>query len=184
MMINEKIICAGFGGQGVMLMGQLLSYAANEKKLNTLWYPSYGPETRGGTANCSVTISEQKVNSPVISQADTIFIMNSPSLDKFEPKVKPGGRILVNSSLVERKVNRDDINAYYIPVNEIAVKLGNPRVANMVMIGAYLQLTKLFTKDEILDILKQSFGEEKAHLIAINDEAINAGMEYIANNYQ
>lgn len=79
MMINEKIICAGFGGQGVMLMGQLLSYAANEKKLNTLWYPSYGPETRGGTANCSVTISEQKVNSPVISQADTIFIMNSPS---------------------------------------------------------------------------------------------------------
>lgn len=182
-MINEKVICAGFGGQGVMLMGQLLAYAANEKNLNTLWYPSYGPETRGGTANCSVTISEQKVNSPVISQADSIFIMNSPSLDKFESKVKPGGRILINSSLVERKVNRDDINAYYIPVNDIAVKLGNPRVANMIMIGSYIQLTNLFTKDEILNILIQSFGEEKAHLIGINDEAIKTGMDYIKEHY-
>jgi|SRR5690554_1944841 len=183
-MINEKIICAGFGGQGVMLMGQLLAYSANDNDLNTLWYPSYGPETRGGTANCSVTISEQKVNSPVISQADSIFIMNSPSLDKFESKVRPGGRILINSSLVERKINRDDIEAYYIPVNDIAVKLGNPRVANMVMIGAYLQLTKLFEKEEVLKILKKSFGEAKAHLIEINDEAIEAGKKYIQENYE
>ena len=89
-MIDEKIICAGFGGQGVMLLGQLLAYAANEKGLNTLWYPSYGPETRGGTANCSVTISEKPVNSPVISQADTIMVLNKPSLDKFESKVNRG----------------------------------------------------------------------------------------------
>ncbi len=183
-MITEKIICAGFGGQGVMLMGQLLAYAANDNNLNTLWYPSYGPETRGGTANCSVTISEAKVNSPVISQADSVFIMNSPSLDKFESKVKPGGRILINSSLAEKKVERDDINAYYIPVNDIAYKLGNPRVANMIMIGAYIQLTQLFEKEEILKILRKSFGEEKAHLIPINDEAIEAGKKYIQENYK
>ncbi len=183
-MINEKVICAGFGGQGVMLMGQLLSYAANENNLNTLWYPSYGPETRGGTANCSVTISEAKVNSPVISQADSIFIMNNPSLDKFEDKVKPGGRILINSSLVERKINRQDINAYYIPVNEMAVDLGNGRVANMIMIGAYLEITNLFEKEIILKLLKKSFGDAKAHLIEINDTAIEAGKQYIRDHYK
>ncbi|QVK19561.1 2-oxoacid:acceptor oxidoreductase family protein [Mycoplasmatota bacterium] len=182
--MNEKVICAGFGGQGVMLMGQLLAYSANEKNLNTLWYPSYGPETRGGTANCSVTISESKVNSPVISQPDTIFIMNNPSLDKFESKVKPGGRILINSSLVERNIDRTDINAYYIPVNDMAVQLGNGRVANMIMIGAYLQLTKLFDKEVILKILKKSFGDAKAHLIEINDQAIEAGKQYIIEHYE
>lgn len=182
-MISEKIICAGFGGQGVMLMGQLLSYAANEHNLNTLWYPSYGPETRGGTANCSVTISENKVNSPVISQADTIFVMNLPSLAKFEGKVKPGGRILINSSLVDRKTERTDVKAYYIPANEIALKLGNPRVANMVMIGAYLEITKLFDKETIIKLLTKSFGEEKAHLIPINDAAIQAGIDFIKENY-
>ncbi|HEY8365134.1 MAG TPA: 2-oxoacid:acceptor oxidoreductase family protein [Haloplasmataceae bacterium] len=183
-MINEKVICAGFGGQGVMLMGQLLAYAANDSNLNTLWYPSYGPETRGGTANCSVTISEEPVNSPVISKADTIFIMNNPSLDKFESKVKPGGRILINSSLVDRKIHRDDINAYYIPANEIALELGNSRVANMIMIGAYLQITKLFEKEIILKILKKSFGEAKAHLLGINDKAIEAGRDYIKTHYE
>lgn len=182
-MINEKVICAGFGGQGVMLMGQLLAYSANENNLNTLWYPSYGPETRGGTANCSVTISDAKVNSPVISQPDTIFIMNNPSLDKFESKVKSGGRMLINSSLVERNITRTDIKAYYIPVNDMAVQLGNGRVANMIMIGAYLQITKLFDKEVILKILKKSFGEAKAHLIDINDEAIEAGKQYIKEHY-
>ncbi len=183
-MINEQIICAGFGGQGVMLMGQLLAYSANDNDLNTLWYPSYGPETRGGTANCSVTISEAKVNSPVISKADTIFIMNGPSLDKFESKVKSGGKILINSSLVERNIERDDIKAYFIPVNEMAVKLGNGKVANMIMIGAYLQITKIFDKETILKILKKSFGEAKAHLIDINDKAIEAGMNYIKEHYE
>ncbi len=182
-MINEKIICAGFGGQGVMLIGQLLAYAANENNLNTLWYPSYGPETRGGTANCSVTISEQKVNSPVISQADSIFVLNGPSLDKFEGKVKPGGNLIINSSLATRKANRDDINVYYIPASEIAVELGNSKVTNMIMMGAYLEITKLFDKEVILKILKKSFGDAKAHLITINDKAIEAGRTYIKENY-
>lgn len=178
-MINEKVICAGFGGQGVMLIGQLLAYAANENNLNTLWYPSYGPETRGGTANCSVTISSELVNSPVISQASTIFVLNGPSLDKFEDKVMPGGNIIINSSLATRKVKRDDINVYYIPANEMAVELGNSRVTNMIMLGAYLEITKLFEKEVILKILRKSFGEAKAHLIEVNDRAIEAGKKFV-----
>lgn len=178
-MINEKIICAGFGGQGVMLIGQLLSYAANERQLNTLWFPSYGPETRGGTANCSVTISDKLVNSPVISKPDAIIVMNSPSLDKFEAKVRPGGKIFINSSLVERKVNRDDVEVYYIPATDTAVDLGNSRVANMVILGAYLKATQMFEKDEILKLLKKSFGEKKAHLIGINDKALDLGANLV-----
>jgi len=182
-MIDEKIICAGFGGQGVMLLGQLLAYAANEKGLNTLWYPSYGPETRGGTANCSVTISEKTVNSPVISQADTIMVLNKPSLDKFESKVKPGGRLFVNSSLIDSQANRTDVETFYIPANEIAGKIGNFRVANMVMLGAYLAKTKLFDNETIVKLLAKTFGEQKAHLVALNQEALTAGRDYFHKNY-
>jgi 2-oxoglutarate ferredoxin oxidoreductase subunit gamma len=179
-MVNQKIICAGFGGQGIMLMGQLLAYAANENHLNTLWLPSYGPETRGGTANCSVTISSEVVNSPVISQADTIIVMNKPSLEKFENRVKPGGILLINSSLIDVKVARDDIEVVYIPVNDMAVNLGNLKVANMVMLGAFLGKTRLFDKEEILKLLRKTFGDKKANLIEVNDQALEAGMKFVA----
>jgi 2-oxoglutarate ferredoxin oxidoreductase subunit gamma len=182
-MIDEKVICAGFGGQGVMLLGQLMAYAANEKGLNTLWYPSYGPETRGGTANCSITISEKPVNSPVISKADTIIVLNKPSLDKFEGKVKPGGRLFINSSLIDAKATRTDIEAFYIPANEIAGKIGNFKVANMVMLGAYLAKTKLFKNDLIIKLLAKTFGEQKAHLVLLNQEALTAGRDYFNKNY-
>jgi len=174
-MINEKVIIAGFGGQGVMLMGQLLSYAATKKELNTLWFPSYGPETRGGTANCSVTISESLVNSPVISTPDSIIIMNKPSLDKFQPKLKKGGNLFLNSTLVKDVVVRDDVNVYSINANTIAKDLGNDKVANMVVLGAYLAVTKIFTEEEVLDILKQKFTGSKADLIEINRAALKAG---------
>ncbi|MDF2699609.1 MAG: porC [Haloplasmataceae bacterium] len=178
-MNSEKINCAGFGGQGVMLIGQLLAYAANEEGFNTLWYPSYGPETRGGTANCSVTISKQPVNSPVISKADSIIIMNKPSLDKFEDKVRPDGKIFINSTLVNKKVNRSDVEVFYIPVNDMAAELGNPKVANLIMLGAYLESTKLFEDEVIIKLLKKSFGENKAHLIPINQQALQAGRIFI-----
>lgn len=183
-MISEKIICAGFGGQGVMLIGQLLAYAANERGFNTLWYPSYGPETRGGTANCSVTISEVPVNSPVISKADTVIVMNKPSLEKFEDKVKPLGKLFVNSSLIDQKSVRTDIEVFYIPVNEIAGQLGNFKVANMVMLGAYLAKTQLFDDQLIIKLLEKLFGEKKAHLISLNQKAITAGREYYNQNYK
>ncbi len=178
-MINEKTIIAGFGGQGVMLMGQLLSFAATEKDINTLWFPSYGPETRGGTANCSVTISDEHVNSPVISTPDTIIIMNKPSLAKFQPKLKVNGICLVNSSLVKDEEYRDDIRVYEVDANNIAKELGNLKVANMVMLGAYLALTKVFTEDEVLGILKKKFTGSKAKLIEINKYALEAGRKAV-----
>ncbi|MBN2604474.1 MAG: 2-oxoacid:acceptor oxidoreductase family protein [Bacilli bacterium] len=178
-MINEKVIIAGFGGQGVMLMGQLLSYAATEKKINTLWFPSYGPETRGGTANCSVTISDSYVNSPVISTPDSIIIMNKPSLAKFQPKLKAGGHLFLNTSLVTDVECREDVIVHEIPANEIAAELGNVKVSNMVVLGAYLAITKLFTEEEVLDILKKKFTGSKANLIEVNRKALEAGRKAV-----
>lgn len=178
-MINEKVIIAGFGGQGVMLMGQLLSYTATEKDINTLWFPSYGPETRGGTANCSVTISDAYVNSPVISTPDSIIIMNKPSLEKFQPKLKKDGNLFLNSSLVVDVETRKDVNVYSIPANDIATSLGNIKVANMVMLGAYLAITKLFDQESILEILKQKFTGTKASLITINKKALEEGRKAV-----
>ncbi|MBQ7612982.1 MAG: 2-oxoacid:acceptor oxidoreductase family protein [Spirochaetaceae bacterium] len=177
--MNEKLIIAGFGGQGVMTLGQLLCYTANNKDLHTLWFPSYGPETRGGTANCSVLISDTPINSPVISVPDTAIVLNLPSLTKFMPKVKAGGNFFYNSSLIEPENLRTDLNVYEVPVNDIAAKLGNLKVANIVMLGAYLAVTKFFNKEEIEAVLKKTFGEKKQHLIPINMEALDAGRDYL-----
>jgi len=178
-MVNEKVIVAGFGGQGVMLMGQVLSYCATEKTINTLWFPSYGPETRGGTANCSVTISEESVNSPVISTPDSIIIMNKPSLAKFMPKLKKDGNLFVNTSLVKDLEYRDDVNVYEIPVNDLALKLGNLKVANMIMLGAYLEVTKIFTNEEVIEIIKKKFTGSKAALVEINKQALETGRQSV-----
>ncbi len=137
--MEERIIIAGFGGQGVMAMGQLLTYAGMIEGKHVSWLPSYGPEMRGGTANCSVIVSSEPVGSPVVVNSTTAIVMNKPSLDKFEPSVNKGGRLFINSSLIEQKSKRDDIEVYYISANEIADELGNMRVANMVMLGAYFR---------------------------------------------
>jgi 2-oxoglutarate ferredoxin oxidoreductase subunit gamma len=178
-MINEKLIVAGFGGQGVMTLGQMLAYMATEKGLNTLWFPSYGPETRGGTANCSVTISESPVNSPVISKPDSIIIMNKPSLSKFQPMVKEGGYSFINSDLVRDLPFRENIRTIEVPANSIALELGNIKVANMVMMGAYLKATELFSLEEVKNIMSQKFTGSKSKLIDTNMNAILRGMEYV-----
>lgn len=176
----EKVIMAGFGGQGVMSMGQLLTYAGMIENKNVSWLPSYGPEMRGGTANCNVIVSESLIGSPVITNDATCTIaMNLPSLIKFEKDVVSGGKVLVNSSLIDRKVERDDVEVYYIPANEIAVELGNAKVANMVMLGAYLELTKAVEFETISKAFKKVFGENKAHLIPINQEALKKGAEAV-----
>ena len=176
--MTERMVIAGFGGQGVMLMGQLLAYAATKKGLNTLWFPSYGPETRGGTANCQVIISDEEIYSPVFSECETVIAMNEPSLDKFEDKVVPGGTLFVNSDLVNRKVERTDIKVIEVPVNKIAIELGVSRVANMVMLGNYLKEANVFADKDIIDVLKKMFGEGKAHLIEVNEKAIARGRNY------
>lgn len=175
-MLNEKVICAGFGGQGIMLIGQLMTYAGMLEGKQVSWLPSYGPEMRGGTANCNVMISEKPIGSPVISNdATTAIIMNLPSLDKFELEVIPGGTVIINSSLIEKKSSRTDLKAYYVPANDIALELGNPRVANMVMLGAFIELTKAVTPEMVLKALEKTFGPSKAHLLPLNDEALKRG---------
>jgi len=177
--MEERIIIAGFGGQGVMAMGQLLTYAGMIEGKQVSWLPSYGPEMRGGTANCNVVISSDDVGSPVVLDANTAIIMNKPSLDKFENSVVKGGKLFINSSLIDRKSERDDIEVYYVPCNEIAGELGNARVANMVMLGAYLEATKVVSVDSVLAGFTKVFGEGKAHLLPINKEAIEKGAEAI-----
>lgn len=181
-MVNEKIICAGFGGQGVMSMGQLLTYAGMIEGKEVSWLPSYGPEMRGGTANCHVMVSDTLIGSPVITDdATCAIIMNLPSLDKFEADVTPGGLVLINSSLIPKKVTRDDVKAYYIPANEIAGDLGNAKVANLVMLGAYLELVSPVKVETIIEALKKVFGPSKAHLLPMNEMALKKGAESIKN---
>jgi len=179
-MSTARVICAGFGGQGVMSMGQLLTYAGMIEGKEVSWLPSYGPEMRGGTANCSVTVSDKPVGSPVISgDATSAIVMNLPSLEKFESEVKPGGKILVNSSLIERKVERKDVDVYYIPANDIALELGNPKVANMIMLGAYLKTEPTVEVDSILEAFKKVFGPSKEKFIPLNKDALEKGANSI-----
>lgn len=179
-MSTARVICAGFGGQGVMSMGQLLTYAGMLEGKEVSWLPSYGPEMRGGTANCAVTVSDKPVGSPLISDdATCAIIMNLPSLDKFENDVMPGGKVLINSSLIERKIEREDVEAYYINANELANDLGNPRVANMVMLGAYLELTKTVDVESVLEAFKKVFGPSKEKFVPLNKEALLKGAEAV-----
>ncbi len=180
--MEEKIVIAGFGGQGVMALGQLLTFSGMTEGKNVSWLPSYGPEMRGGTANCNVVISTEKVGSPVVIDSTSAIVMNRPSLDKFEEGVVENGKLFINSSLIDRETTRDNIDVYYIPANEIANDLGNPRVANMVMLGAYLEATKSVEVDTILNKAFQAvFGESKAHLLPINKEALEKGADLVKN---
>lgn len=183
-MLNEKVICAGFGGQGVMSMGQLLTYAGMLENKQVSWLPSYGPEMRGGTANCNVMISEQPIGSPVITKdATAAIVMNLPSLDKFESNVAPGGLVIVNSSLIPKKVAREDVKAFYVPANEIAGELGNIKAANMVILGAYLEVSGYpVSIASIVEALKKVFGSSKAHLIPMNEDALRRGAESVKAN--
>ena len=168
-------IFAGFGGQGVLLIGQLIAYAGMYEGRNVSWLPSYGPEMRGGTANCSVVVSDDPIASPVLSMADCVIAMNTPSLEKFEANVNPGGKLFINSSIIEKKATRTDIDVYYVPCNEIADQLGNPKVLNMAMLGAILEATNVVKVDSVLDALLYKLGEKKAKLIPLNRQAIEMG---------
>lgn len=177
--MQERVIMAGFGGQGVMSMGQLLAYAGMIENKNVSWLPSYGPEMRGGTANCNVMVSDDLIGSPIVTEATAAIVMNRPSLDKFEKDVMENGNLLINSSLIDRKTNRDNVNAYYIDANGIANDLGNSKVANMVMLGAYLELSKAVKVESIVEALRKVFGESKAHLIPLNEEALEKGAQAV-----
>lgn len=175
----RTIRISGFGGQGVMLTGQLLAYAANKQGLYSLWVPTYGPETRGGTANCSITISDKPIYSPVFQKSDDLIIFNEPSLAKFGNKIKSGGNIFYNSSLIKQEVHPDDAHVYAVPMSELAQSLDKPQVANMVMLGAYLKKTKIFKEEAIIDSLKYLLGTKKVAMVPINQTALAIGFEYL-----
>ncbi len=159
--MEQKVICAGFGGQGILSLGKFMVYAGMEEGLEVTWLPSYGPEMRGGTANCSVVLSDKPVASPLITKPHVLIAMNSPSLDKFEHKVLPGGTVLINSDLIEKKVERKDLTAKYINANQIANKVGSPRSANIVMLGAFVKAGKVVTKEAASHALMHQFEGKK-----------------------
>ncbi len=175
--MKEEIIIAGFGGQGVMSMGMLISYSGMKEGKEVSWMPSYGPEMRGGTANCTVIVSDKKIPSPLTSKADTVIAMNLPSMEKFSGMVKAGGYLFINSSLISKSCERDDIEVIKVPVNDIANKLGNSRIANMVMLGAYLSRKKIVDLEIIKKSLYNVLPERRHNLIPLNEKALDEGQE-------
>jgi 2-oxoglutarate ferredoxin oxidoreductase subunit gamma len=173
--MTEEIIIAGFGGQGVLSMGQTLGYAAMVEGKEVSWMPSYGPEMRGGTANCITIVSDEKISSPIISRFDTAILLNQPSMEKFENKVKPGGIMIYESTNILRASERKDIEIYAIPAADEANKMNNAKVANMILLGAFLERKPVVNIDSIIEALKKVLPERYHHLLKLNREALEAG---------
>jgi 2-oxoglutarate ferredoxin oxidoreductase subunit gamma len=178
--MQSEIILSGFGGQGIMFAGQIITYAAMDADKEVTWIPSYGPEMRGGTANCTVVIADEEIGSPVVKNPDVALVMNLPSLDKYEALVKPGGMLVVNESMVDRAAKRKDISVVSIPCNKIAEELGNPRLANMVAVGALLAGMKSITLADIETALNNHMPGRHKSLLPKNVEALKKGAEYAA----
>jgi 2-oxoglutarate ferredoxin oxidoreductase subunit gamma len=176
--MQTEVFLAGFGGQGVMFAGQVLSYAAMDAGREVTWIPSYGPEMRGGTANCTVVIADEEIGSPLVQDPPAVIVMNLPSLDKYEPTVKAGGVLVVNSSMVDRDVTRSDITWVSLPCNEIAEQAGDRRMANIVAMGALLTLVPVLTLEEVESSLRAHMPGRHKHLLPKNLEALKRGAEY------
>ena len=173
--MTERIICAGFGGQGIVTMGKMLAWAGILEEKNVTCIPKYGAEMRGGTAHCMVIISDNLISSPLVSVPDSVIIMNLPSLIKFEERLKAKGNLFLNSSLIKKETKRKDIKVIKIPATEIATKLGNKQVANMVMLGVYFKQKKMFSEENAIKVLKKVLNKE--HLLSVNKQAIQKGMD-------
>jgi 2-oxoglutarate ferredoxin oxidoreductase subunit gamma len=174
--MQNDVIMAGFGGQGILLIGKMLAYAGMHEGKEVSWLPSYGPEMRGGTCNCTVVISDKPVGSPVIQSPRAVVAMNLPSLEKFEPDMRAGGHLVINTSLINRGAMRDDVEVVEIPANQIAQDLGNPRGANMVALGAYVGATGAVSLEQVEAVVRQTFAA-KPSVIDVNLEALHRGYE-------
>lgn len=175
----HEIIFAGFGGQGVLSMGQIIAYGGLTEGNEVSWMPSYGPEMRGGTANCIVIVSEKRISSPMITKFDSAILLNQPSLDKFESAVKPGGLLVYEKSTIIHPPTRDDIDIVCIPAIEEADKLEAKQVANMVLVGAFLEKIPIVGIDTIVSTLKKVLPERRHNLIPVNEKALARGKELI-----
>lgn len=176
--MTSNILIAGFGGQGILFAGKFVAYDGLLENREVSWLPSYGPEMRGGTANCSIIVSDTKIGSPIVSNPDILIAMNLPSLDKYEAETVSGGKIFVDSSLIERKVERADVQAYYIPATALASEHNLPGLANMIMIGYMMKQTGLIPLENIEKALKKVVSARKMDLFELNKTAIELGYHY------
>jgi len=172
--MEEKIVIAGFGGQGVLSLGQFIAYSAINEGKEVTWLPSYGPEMRGGTANCSVVVCDETVASPIIAHPDTLIAMNKPSLYKFIDTVKEGGVVIVNSTLIPDKVERKDVKVLYVDAGALAIESGNVKTANIVVLGAYIKATGVITKESAVHAIEKKFAA-KPKVIPANLKAFELG---------
>ncbi len=177
--MKEEIVIAGFGGQGVLSMGKILAYSGLMEDKEVTWMPSYGPEQRGGTANVTVILSDERISSPILNTYDTAVVLNQQSLDKFESKVKPGGVLIYDNYGIHNPPTRNDINIYKIEAMEATFDLKNAKAYNMVVLGALLKVKPIVTLESVLKALKKTLPERHHHLIPMNEQALKVGMDLI-----
>jgi 2-oxoglutarate ferredoxin oxidoreductase subunit gamma len=177
--MHEEVIISGFGGQGALFAGQLLTYTGMDEGRRVTWIPSYGPEMRGGTAHCIVILSDDDIGSPIIRQPTVCIVMNPDSMDKYEPLIKPGGLLVVNSTLIQNRSKRDDIEVVYIPANDLALELGNVRMANVVLLGAMLGVREFVSIAGIERTLEHHIPEERRKIIEPNKRALARGVGFV-----
>ena len=175
--MTTQILLSGFGGQGILFTGKFLAYKGLLTDKNVSWLPSYGPEMRGGTASCSVIISDEEVGSPIISEPDVLIAMNLPSFEKFEPTVRPGGIVIADSSLIETKSSRTDIDVHYIPATALASEMGKQSLANMIILGKLLSIMGEFDEENIKTVLSKVIPPKKADMLKINMKAMSIGAD-------
>ena len=177
-MADHQIIIAGFGGQGLLFSGKVLAYAGLAEERQLSWLPSYGPEMRGGTANCTVILSDEPIGSPIVDHPNVAMVMNNPSLDKYEGLVAPGGKLFLDSALIGRKVERNDIDVYYIPATQLAKDMGAPTLANMILLGAIVKETGCVSAEHLEEGLRHAVPARHADLIDLNLQALEIGKNY------
>lgn len=175
-MAQYEVLWAGFGGQGVMVAGQLLAYTGIKEGKNVVWLPSYGPEMRGGTAYCMVVISDSRIGSPIINNPQAACVFNRPSFDKFSPRIKPGGLLLVNSSLIDVQTERKDITEILVPANEMAMKAGSGKVTNIALLSTFVGATGVVSYENLLATLEEKLGKKK-DLLEINKAVLKEGYD-------
>lgn len=179
-MADFEIVIAGFGGQGLLFAGKVLAYAGLVEGRQLSWLPSYGPEMRGGTANCNVILSDTPVGSPIVEHPNVLMVMNNPSLDKYENDVTAGGLAFIDSTLIGRKLERSDVTAYYIPATKLAGEMGAPTLANMILLGAIIEKTHCVSFESVEEALHKVIPARKANLFDVNMQALRLGASYQA----
>ena len=176
--MHEEVIVSGFGGQGALFAGQLLAYTGLDAGYHVTWIPSYGPEMRGGTAHCTVILSDDDIGSPIIREPTVCIVMNPPSMEKYVPLVKAGGLLVVNSTLVRSRSAREDITVIYVPANELAADLGNVKMANVVLLGAMLGMREILAVESVKRTLDEHIPKRRKHIIQPNKRALDRGLAY------